>query len=72
MHGSLPLARNRRSKYTVSIFFEKKIIVLGGSSGFEDDMYDILCISDQFFGAAALLLEGGSISAAWPPIFRMQ
>jgi hypothetical protein len=49
-------------------FFQKKIITLGGNSGFGDDIYDIYCGSDQFFGAACLLIEGGKIATAWPPV----
>ncbi|MFH0730764.1 MAG: hypothetical protein V2B19_31025 [Pseudomonadota bacterium] len=48
--------------------YQKKIITLGGSSGFGDDLYDIYCGSDKFFGAAVLLLENGNVAAAWPPI----
>jgi len=33
-----------------------------------NDVYDILCVSDNFFGAAALLLEGSAVAVAWPPI----
>jgi hypothetical protein len=49
-------------------FFSKKIVTLG-SSGFGDGLYDIYCASDQLFGAAVLLLEGGSIATTWPPLW---
>jgi hypothetical protein len=49
-------------------FFGKRIIQLN-QSGFADSLYDIYCSSDQIFGAAVLLLEGGKISTAWPPVF---
>lgn len=49
-------------------FYEKKIVILG-QAGFGDDLYDIFCTCSQVFGAAVLLLEGGKIVTAWPPIF---
>lgn len=55
-------------QYTLD-FYQKKLVTLGGSSGFGDDLYDIFCASDNFFGAETLLLEGGKIAAAWPPIY---
>jgi hypothetical protein len=53
--------------YTLE-FYGKKIVTLG-TSGFGDNLYDIYCSSDQFFGAEVLLLEGGKIATAWPPIY---
>jgi hypothetical protein len=53
--------------YTLD-FFGKKIITLA-TSGFGDNLYDVYCSSDQFFGAEVLLLEGGKIASAWPPIY---
>ncbi len=54
-------------QYTLQ-FYQKKLITLK-KAGFGDDLYDIFCASNNFFGAEALLLEGGKIAAAWPPIF---
>jgi hypothetical protein len=45
--------------------YEKWFIYM---STFGDDVYDVWCGCDQYFGAAALLLENGSIVTAWPPI----
>lgn len=50
-------------------FFQKKILAFGGSSGLGDDLYDVFCASDQFFGAEILLIEGGKIATAWPFIY---
>ncbi len=54
---------------TYTLDFYEKLILQLDVSGFGDELYDIYCASDQVFGAAVLLLEGGSIATAWPPIY---
>lgn len=59
---------NEQTSKTYSLpFFGKKIITLS-EAGFGDSLYDIYCASNQTFGAAALLVEGGTIAATWPPL----
>ncbi len=48
--------------------FEKMIAGLPSLVGNADDVYDIFCMSSNMFGAALLLMEGGNISTAWPPV----
>ena len=55
-------------QYTLQ-YYQKKLITLS-KSGFGDNLYDIFCASNSFFGAETLLLEGGKIAAAWPPIYQ--
>lgn len=57
---------------TVKIYdlgkYEKRIFFLEDELGSRDDVYDIFCGSSNLFGAGLLLLEGGAIVTAWPPV----
>jgi hypothetical protein len=59
-------ARNQRIETYDLEKYEKWFIYL---ADFGDDLYDVYCECDQYFGAAALLVEDGKIVTAWPPIY---
>lgn len=45
--------------------FEKLVLAVGQAVG-TNQGYDILCMSDNFFGGAVLLFEGGSLATTMP------
>lgn len=48
--------------------FEKLILPVGQTVG-SNQGYDILCGSDNFFGGAVLLFEGGSLATSMPWVY---
>lgn len=48
--------------------FEKAIVPVGQVVG-SNEGYDVLCMSDNFFGGAVLLFEGGSLATSMPWVY---
>ncbi|MEJ5347089.1 MAG: hypothetical protein WHS46_00180 [Desulfosoma sp.] len=63
------LARTQTIKLYELGKYEKRVFFLQNELGRNDEIYDIFCLASNLFGAGLLLLEGGNIVTAWPPVF---